>query len=155
MKSLVKPKPKASPLKPGEKRPRFGSLFDPAGTPSPLKGVGQSGEVEQDAAEEISAALKAIIKQKRAMREVYRTTTDPEFWLCVCFQSREQKEEFLRLAGWTEFGDKYIDGLRVAAHLGVAIEPVNVAPLGAKATPKLLRGQTIEQNANEEVIANP
>lgn len=152
MKSLVKPKPKtAAPLRPGEKRPRFDSLFDPAGTPNPLEGVGQSGEVEQDAADEISVALKAIIEQKRAMREVYRTTTDPEFWLCVCFQSREQKEEFLRLAGWVGFGDKYIDGLRVAAHLGVAIEPVNVAPLGAKATPKLLRGQILNSE-DKEVI---
>ena len=154
MKSPVKPKPKVQPLKPGEKRPRFDSVFDPAGMPDPLKGIGQTGEVEADAAEEISAALKAIIEQKRAMREVYRTTTDPEFWFAVCFQNREQKEEFLRLTGWN-FGDKYIDGLRVAARLGILIEPMNVAPLGAKATPKLLRGQTIEQNADKEVIANP
>lgn len=139
--ALVKPKPKPKPLKAGQKRPNFDSLFDPAGMPGPLKGVGQSGEVERDAADEISAALRAIIEQKRAMREVYRTTTDPEYWFAVCFQSREQKEEFLRLAGWEEMGDKYLDGLRLAARLNVPIEPVNLTPLGGKAAPKLLRGR--------------
>lgn len=139
--ALVKPKAKPKPLKPGQKRPNFDSLFDPVGMPSPLKGVGQSGEVEADAADEISAALRAIIEQKRAMREVYRTTTDPEYWFVVCFQSREQKDEFLRLAGWEGMGDKYLDGLRLAAKLGVPIEPINLTPLGGKAAPKLLRGR--------------
>lgn len=141
MKSLVKPKPKAAPLKPGEKRPRFDSVFDPTGVPNPLDAIEYSGNLEADAKAEVSEALRAIIDQKRAMREVYRLTTDPEFWFAVCFQSREQKEEFLKLVGWVELGDKYLDGLKVAAALGVAIEPINLQTLGAKPSPKMLRGK--------------
>ena len=124
----------------GQVRPSFDSLFDPTGTPDPLDAMTYTGNPEKDATAEMSEALRAIIEQKRAMREVYRTTTDPEFWFAVCFQSREQKDEFLRLAGWDNFGDKYIDGLRVAEALHIPIEPISVAPLGKRLAPKFTRG---------------
>lgn len=41
--------------------------------------------------------------------------------MAICFQSREQKEEFLRLAGWLQLGDKYLDGLEVAEKMGMQI----------------------------------
>ncbi len=124
----------------GQVRPNFDSVFDPTGTPNPLGAMTYTGNAEADAATEMSEALRAIIDQKRGMREVYRTTTDPEFWFAVCFQSREQKDEFLRLVGWDAFGDKYIDGLRVAEALDIPIEPISVAPLGKRAAPKFTRG---------------
>jgi len=149
MKPSVKPKPKAPPLKPGEKRPRFDSVFDPTGVKNPLDGLEYTGDLEKDAGAEMSEALRAIIEQKRAMRETYRLTTDPEFWFAVCFQSREQKDEFLKLVGWAQYGDKYLDGLKVAEALGVAIEPINLPRLGAKPSPKLLRSDELIIGKND------
>lgn len=60
-------------------------------------------------------------KNKSAKRD-FEQRTDSEYWFCVCFQSREEKEELLRLLGWSDLGDKYLDGLRVAEREGIDLE---------------------------------
>lgn len=62
--------------------------------------------------------------KERAQNENARLldATDSEFWFSVCFQTREQKEEFLKKAGLFDIGDKYIDGLKVAAKMGINLE---------------------------------
>ncbi len=47
---------------------------------------------------------------------------DSEYWFAICFQTREQKEEFLKKLGLFEIGDKYLDGMKVAKKLGVTLE---------------------------------
>ena len=51
---------------------------------------------------------------------------DSEYWVCFCFQTRAQKEEFLHAAKLIALGDKYIDGQKAAFHL----KGVKVAELG-------------------------
>ena len=48
--------------------------------------------------------------------------TDSEYWFAVCFQTREQKEEFLEKLKLMEIGDKYLDGMEVAKALGIELE---------------------------------
>lgn len=150
LKPLERTKLKLNRLGRGEKAPNFDSMFDAREMPNPLDAETFIGEPEADAATEISAALKAILEQKRAMREVYRTTTDPEFWFAVCFQSREQKDDFLAATGWAALGDKYLDGLKVARLLDVPIEEIGIKPQGRKTTPVLLRTvQIIEKGGDD------
>lgn len=52
-----------------------------------------------------------------------------------------KKEEFLKLLGLTDLGNKYVDGLKVAERLGVVIEPVNLPIKSVRAAPKYLRGE--------------
>lgn len=48
--------------------------------------------------------------------------TDSEFWFCIGFQNRAQKDEFLTKLGIMELGDKYLDGVEVAKTLGIKME---------------------------------
>ena len=73
-------------------------------------------------------------------------TVDPEYWVCVCFQSREQKEEFLAKAGWLDLGEKYLDGLEVARRLGVAVLPIPLDTKTPPLAPKSLRKE-VDDNA--------
>jgi hypothetical protein len=61
--------------------------------------------------------------QKRAKEEErrYADATDSEYWVAFCFQTREQKEEFLQKLGLLDLGDKYLDGRAVAEKLGVTL----------------------------------
>jgi hypothetical protein len=128
-------------VRPGEQLPDFDSLFDARLVEDPLGNVEYVGDVEEDSAEEISAALQAIKREKAERRDHYRLLTDTEFWFAVCFQSREQKEEFLEKAGWTRAGlaDKYIDGLALARLLQVDVEPIPLPIPERQRAPKGLR----------------
>lgn len=61
--------------------------------------------------------------QQRSDREKqrYQDVTDSEYWVAVCFESRDQKEEFLKATGLLQDGDKYISGPDLAAHFGVPL----------------------------------
>ena len=86
--------------------------------PSPLDALHYDGKLEDDTKAELSETLKAFKEQAKAERKTVEDNTDSEFWFCVCFQNREQKEAFLALAGWLKHGDKYLDGVEVAKALG-------------------------------------
>lgn len=62
---------------------------------------------------------------QRAKQEQRRfeDATDSEFWFCVCFQSRAQKEAFLKALEWDQFGDKYLNGEAVAEAIDVKLPP--------------------------------
>ena len=103
--------------------PSFDTLFEPDDE-SPTDSLQDSGDIEQNVNDELAVTLDALLSNKKGKNDAYRVANDDEFWFAVCFQSREQKDDFLRLAGWAELGDKYIDGLEVARKLNVAVEPI-------------------------------
>lgn len=135
-------KPKLNSVSMGEQRPVFDSLFGafPAEKiENPLDKIDLDGTPEERADAEVSAALQHILDEKQKRRDQYRTMVDHEFWVAICFQNRDQKERFIELMGWTDLGNKYIDGLKVAERLNVAIEPENLPIKDVRPAPKLLR----------------
>jgi len=92
---------------------------------------------------EISETLRRFKERAKAEDKRFVDNTDSEYWICVGFQSREQKEEFLRLTGIDRLGDKYLDGMKVAGLLGVelatTIPPVHKFKIDKKLL-KLMRG---------------
>lgn len=72
---------------------------------------------------ELSDLLKRLKAGAAAETKRFVDATDSEYWVCVCFQTREQKEDFLDRMGWTPMGDKYLDGLDVAALHGIKLPP--------------------------------
>lgn len=78
--------------------------------------------VEREAAEEVSEILEGFRNRESAEAQRFEDATDTEYWVALCFQTREQKEEFLRKMGWLEVGDKYLDGIRCAEISGVTLE---------------------------------
>lgn len=130
------------------RKPSFGSLMGehPAEVAdNPLDGLDYPDAPEQAATVEISEALAFIKAERQKKRDAWRVTVDPEYWVCVCFQSREQKEEFLTKAGWLDLGEKYLDGVEVAKRLGVTVLPI---PLDAKAPPLAPKSLRKEVNDN-------
>ncbi len=127
-------------VRPGEVAPDFDSLFDPAGIRNPLAKLQDTGDMTENAEQEISAALAAIKAEKKQRRDQYRVLTDPNFYLVVCFQSTDQKDEFLEKSGWAAEGTKYLDGLELAGQLGVDVQPINLPRKSVRPAPKALRG---------------
>lgn len=104
------------------------SLDDaPAADPEdPLAGVKYTGNVEADAATELDALQSAFGDRARKERQRFLAATDSEYWVALCFQSRAQKEAFLTALRWIRYGDKYIDGTRLAGKLGIPLPPADV-----------------------------
>lgn len=87
--------------------------------PEPMPGP---EEAEAEALAEVSEILTGF--RGRAKREDQRfvDATDSEYWVAVCFQTREQKDEFLQKARLADLGDKYLDGMAVARILGIRLD---------------------------------
>jgi hypothetical protein len=104
-----------------------GSFFDPDNPTSKRNGDAtiqtQADPLDTEAASE--AELSELLEgfKNRANRENDRMleATDSEFWFCVCFQTREQKEEFLTKSNLMDVGDKYLDGMLVAEELKIKL----------------------------------
>lgn len=86
--------------------------------PEPMPGP---EEAEAEALAEVSEILTGF--RGRAKREDQRfvDATDSEYWIAICFQTREQKEEFLHKAHLIDLGDKYLDGMAVAKVMGIKL----------------------------------
>ncbi len=93
-----------------------------------VRRVGRVGDApaapEENTAAEQRADMTALQKGFNARRqqeqERFYEAVDSEFWCCLCFQTREQKDAFLRALKLLHLGDKYLDGVKVAEVLGVA-----------------------------------
>jgi hypothetical protein len=72
--------------------------------------------------EEMSETLKKFKAQKAEEQKTFYENVDSEYWIAICFQSRDQKEAFLEKAGLMQYGDKYLDGMDVAEHMGINIK---------------------------------
>lgn len=99
-----------------------------AGGPK-VKATAGAGEAAADqtteemAAEETSELLQGFKDRAKREQQRFVQATDSEFWFAICFQTREQKEEFLhKWLGSLDLGDKYLDGMQVAELLGILLE---------------------------------
>ncbi len=79
-------------------------------------------ELEKAAAAEPEKIMTAFEERAKNEEARLQDATDSDFWFSICFQTREQKEEFLQKMGLLQLGDKYLDGLKVAKALGVKLE---------------------------------
>lgn len=90
--------------------------------PDPMADVEYTGEPPEDSRRELTALQQGFRDRAKREAERFRLATDSEYWLCVCFKTREDKELFLRNAGLLSIGDKYTDGYAVARQLGIAMD---------------------------------
>lgn len=90
-------------------------------TPDPLATVAYQGEIEQDAAAELAALSDTFSGRAKIEAKRFELAVDSEYWFCVFFQSREQKERFLQAMDWATQGDKYLNGLALAELQGISI----------------------------------
>jgi hypothetical protein len=78
-------------------------------------------QAEAEALAEASQVLTGFRERAKRENDRFVDATDSEFWVAICFQTRDQKEEFLRKAHLIDLGDKYLDGMDVAKALGIKL----------------------------------
>ena len=69
--------------------------------------------LEESCRDEIGEAEQAFRDRLGKEDARKRMATDSEFWFAVYFQSRAEKEMFLRKYGLAKIGDKYLSGSMV------------------------------------------
>jgi len=78
--------------------------------------------VEAEALDSANEFLRGFRDRAKQEGKRLEDVTDSEYWVAVCFQTREQKDEFLLKAGLADLGDKYLDGMQVARVMGIKLE---------------------------------
>lgn len=108
----------------------------------PLHSMEYTGDPEQDSQKELELTLEALQNKERtkALRDAIRITTDSEYWCALCFETREQKEFFLKALELFEHGDKYIDGLIFAERMGIELPKADLPYRSAARINKRLEG---------------
>ena len=99
----------------------------------PEDGVPYAGTFEADSKAELGQVLKDMQGQAKAAQERFRLNTDTDYYLCLCFVSRDQKREFLDRLAMTDLGERFLSGVEVAKRLGVKLTPVDYKPHAGKA----------------------
>lgn len=74
--------------------------------PVPISG----NNAVDESKEELSALLTGFKNRSKQEQDRFKSATDSEYWFCVCFKNREDKELFLKKYGIFNHGDKYVDG---------------------------------------------
>jgi len=109
--------------------PDFDSMFD-EGDGNPLEEMPEyDGDIQESSDREMSAVEAEIEANRAASAERFRIGTDSGYFCVLCFQTEEQKLEFLKLVGWDDIGDMYLNGLEIAQRLNV---PLQVIPIEAR-----------------------
>lgn len=63
-----------------------------------------------------------IVKYANLEHSINDERTDSEYWVCVVFQNREQREEFARKSKLLGKDDHYLDGMKLAKALNIQLE---------------------------------
>ncbi len=101
-------------------------LADPVPSPLDANEALYTDNIEANTALDdatIVSEFSAIREGRQAQARAIELANDTEYWFAVYFQSREQKEAFLKAMKWFEHGDKYLDGQYVAKKQGVSLPP--------------------------------
>lgn len=129
----------------GRDYPDFDSMFD--ADDNPLEGIEYSGDIQASADREMSAVELEIERNRAASAERFRIGTDEGYYFVVCFQTEEQKKEFLQKVGWLDDGDKYLNGLEIAEKLGIELEIIPIEPRKLRVNPKKFFGKEVMSHA--------
>jgi hypothetical protein len=86
--------------------------------------VDYQNNTEADMAAEIKAVETAFAQRAKIEARRFTVTVDSEHWLCISFDTREQKQSFIKATGWGSLeggGWKYLDGVELCRKLGIPI----------------------------------
>lgn len=104
-----------------KKHPTISSLLPKL---PPLAALG--GQEKSDPVERAEKAVAVLTEQQQQAKDArkaelarIRTITDSEYWIALCWESREQKDAFLKAVGLFDYGDKYLDGRLFAEAMGI------------------------------------
>jgi hypothetical protein len=115
--------------------PDFDTVFEEEDG-DPLAGVDyDENDLEASADREMTELVRQIKADKQAKHERFRIGRDPDYYVLVCFQSRDQRNEFLQKSGWAPENTQFVNGLDVCRRLGVDVKPIPLEPLPQRGKP--------------------
>lgn len=122
--------------------PDFETIFEDDG--DPLEAVEyDENDLEISAGNEMSEIVRQIKEEKKAQYERFRIGRDPHYYLMLCFQSHDQRDEFVLKSGWDATDGRFVNGLDVARELGLGVEPIPLEPLPQRGKPHLYRNEEV------------
>ena len=92
----------------------------------PINEDAVTGNVEQDAAQELTDVQAGFRERMKQEQERFLTATDSSYYFSVVFESGEQASAFLQAVGLDGDGDLFIDGRELADVFGVELPEANV-----------------------------
>lgn len=78
-------------------------------------------ELETQCVAELDDVAKSFRSRMANENKRFRDMCDTEYWCCVCFTSRKQRDEFLESIEMNP-DEKYIDGREIARKIGKALK---------------------------------
>lgn len=103
-----------------------------------------TGDYQADVTQQASEELKRLIEFRKSRADHFRASNDARYFVCLCFQTTEQKEEFLEKAGWDDLGLDFINGLDIAKRLGVDVQYIPMEALSPRGKPDRYKGMTLK-----------
>ena len=88
--------------------------------------VKYTGKLEKDLKAELNEVQAAFANRQKKEAQRFALATDSEFWVVLCFETREQKAEFVLKAGLGDPNDKYVSGFAAAKRMNIEIEAPRV-----------------------------
>lgn len=89
------------------------SYWNDAPRPSVEAEEASLAEIEATALKELSELEKTFREKFTKEKNRFRDMCDTEYWVCACFTTRQQREEFLKNMGF-DGDEKYVDGRELA-----------------------------------------
>jgi len=89
--------------------------------------------IEQDSLDEMEYIHKEFGKQKQKEVDSFHAQVDANYYFCVYFKTKEQKEEFIKNANLTEIFDKglkYVSGQQFADILKISLTKIKLISKG-------------------------
>jgi hypothetical protein len=71
----------------------------------------------------LTEAEASFHERRKAEEQRMEAATDTEYWVAVCFQTREQRDAFVAGLGLPDTEEKYADGVALAAKVGITLPP--------------------------------
>jgi len=87
-------------------------------------------------ADELPEELRAMKAAGKREKRIQYDVNDTEFWVAVCFDTREQKERFLSDIGLLDEADKYLSAHSLAKAVGVPLMPTPLPKARIAASPR-------------------
>lgn len=87
-----------------------------------------TGDAQTDSAAELTAVEEGFRKRASDESSRFALATDSEYWACLCFQTREQKNAFFAALNILDLGNgaRYFDGVAVAKRMGIELPSADV-----------------------------
>lgn len=95
---------------------------------NPLAGLPRTGKAEVDAVTEIEHLQLTMREKERREKQRQEEADDQHCYAVLIFERRSQRDAFLEAYGMKASDDGFVNGMQLAAHLGIAIpdEPLKL-----------------------------